>query len=199
MWLTTAIDPVSQRDWLLENLLVFVCLVIIARIHRTTPLSNFSYFSMTFFFTLHAIGAHYTYTEVPLGHWLREMFHWNRNHYDRIIHFLFGLLFARPFRELFLRTLNQPDLERSGWSYWSPLSSIMTFSIVLEMVEATVADFVSPELGAAYVGAQGDPWDAQKDMSLALLGSCLSLLVIFISKKLHLLARSSSAKISSNH
>lgn len=129
--------------------------------------SNLNYGLFALFLTLHLVGSHYTYSEVPLGAWLQEAFNLSRNHYDRLVHFSYGLLTANAFRELLLRGAGVP----SGWARILAVSCVLSFSSFFECLEAIVAMIVSPELGDAYLGTQGDTWDAQKDTLLALLGA----------------------------
>jgi putative membrane protein len=170
-WLLTAIAPFDRRDWLLENLLVFAYSALLMASYRRFAFSNLSYALFTLFMTLHLSGAHYTYAETPLGDWLMAWFDWQRNHYDRIVHFAYGLLLAYPFYELLRRAAG---LSR-GWARFLVLNAILAFSGFFEVLEAVIAMLVSPELGTAYLGTQGDVWDAQKDMGLALLGATLAM------------------------
>ncbi|MDH5750154.1 MAG: DUF2238 domain-containing protein, partial [Rhodospirillales bacterium] len=97
VWIIAAIDPFDRFDWFLENLLVAAFAVYLFASYRRHPLSDLSYVLITLFLTLHAIGAHYTYSEMPMGHWLKDAFEMERNHYDRVVHFTYGLLCAVPF------------------------------------------------------------------------------------------------------
>ncbi len=106
VWVITAIAPLDRHDWLLENLLVVVAMAVLIGTYRLFPLSDLSYLLITAFLTLHAIGAHYTYSEVPFGFWIQRTFGFARNPFDRIVHFSFGLLMAYPIREVFLRVAN---------------------------------------------------------------------------------------------
>jgi len=173
-WLLTAIAPFNRFDWLLENLLVFVYVALLAVTYRWFRFSNTSYGLFTLFITLHLIGAHYTYAETPLGFWLQDMFGFTRNHYDRIVHFSYGLLIAYPFRELLLRVGGV----RSGWAGFLAVNMVLAFSAFFEVLEAWIAMIVSPELGDAYLGTQGDIWDAQRDMGLALLGAIVAMATV---------------------
>jgi len=125
--------------------------------------------------SLHLVGAHYTYSETPLGFWLMEALDLQRNHYDRIVHFSFGLLLAYPFRELLVRAVGVKPV----WSYLMVMIVVLGFSGFYEALEGMVAMTVSPELGAAYLGTQGDEWDAQKDTALAFIGSVLTMGVVW--------------------
>jgi putative membrane protein len=148
--------------------------------------SNFSYFLFLVFLVLHTYGAHYTYAETAFGFWLRDTFDLPRNPYDRIVHFAFGLLLTFPMRELAQRLLS---LKRF-WSYLIPLMAALSMSSAYEQIEAWVARIVSPELGTAYLGTQGDEWDAQKDMDRAMTGAVICLGLIWLGER----ARSQTRK-----
>jgi putative membrane protein len=168
-WTAMAVDPYNRSDWLLENLLVFVAVPALLITYRRFPLSDTSYLLITIFMTLHAVGAHYTYEKVPMGYWVQEILGLGRNHFDRLVHFAFGLLIAYPMREGLIRLAGV----RSGWAYYLPASGVLSWSGLYEIVEFGTAVIVSPELGTAYLGTQGDVWDAQKDMAAALGGAAL--------------------------
>lgn len=178
-WLLTAITPFDRRDWFLENLLVFLYSILLIATYRRFTFSNFSYALFTLFMTLHLIGAHYTYAETPLGYWLMDWFDLQRNHYDRIVHFSYGLLLAYPFYEVLRRAAGV----RPGWAHFLVLNAILAFSGFFEVLEAVIAIIVSPDLGNAYLGTQGDIWDAQKDMGLALLGAVIAMGITAVAEK----------------
>jgi putative membrane protein len=121
------------------------------------------------------VGSHYTYSEVPydaffariFGGSLDEALGWERNHYDRVIHFAYGLLLVYPMREFFLRVVDV----RGFWGYLLPLDLTMSTSMIYELIEWGAAAVFGGETGTAYLGTQGDPWDAQKDMLLASFGA----------------------------
>lgn len=167
IWIVSAIDPVSRADWLLENLLVAAFIPLLVIFHRGLALSNASYLQIFLFLSLHTIGSHYTYAETPLGDWLKDWFGLQRNHFDRIVHFAFGLLLTYPAAEVMVRTLRP----RGAWAIWVPVGLVVGASGLFEIIEAIVAWMVSPELGADYLGTQGDVWDAQKDMGLAIIAA----------------------------
>ena len=172
-WVITAIKPLYPRDWLLENLLVFFYAALLIITYRWFRFSNLSYALFTLFLSLHLLGAHYTYSETPVGFWLQDWFGFGRNHYDRIVHFCFGLLIAYPFREILLR---QTGVKRE-WSYFLAVTLVLAFSAFYEVIESLAAMIFSPELGAAYLGTQGDEWDAQKDSAMAFAGAIIAMCV----------------------
>ncbi len=173
LWILLAIKPLYRQDWFLENLLVIPFFILLVTTYRAFPFSNMSYLLMTLFMSLHAVGAHYTYAEVPFGFWLKEVFYLSRNHFDRIVHFSFGLLLAYPARELFFRIAHS----RGFWAYYLPIAMVLAFSGMFEVVEMIAAQNVSPELGDAYLGTQGDVWDAQKDMLAATVGAVIAMVL----------------------
>lgn len=175
-WIWLAIEPVNRRDWLLENLLALTGVALLVLTYRRFQFSNLSYGLIALFLTLHAIGAHYTYAEVPFGFWLKDLLNLSRNPFDRIVHFAFGALLVYPVRELLVRQAHVHGF----WSYYLPASAVLAQSGLFEVIESVVAVIVSPELGSIYLGAQGDEWDAQKDMAAAFTGALLTLLMNYL-------------------
>lgn len=181
VWIALAIDPVDRHDWALENALVVAFAVGIGVSYRRFTFSRVSYTLIFVFLCLHAVGAHYTYSEVPYDRWwqsltgstLNAWMGWERNHFDRLVHFSYGLLFAYPLREVFLRVAQA----RGFWAYFLPLDFTLATSALYELVEWAAAVFFGGDLGAAYLGTQGDIWDAHKDMLLAGTGATIAMLV----------------------
>jgi putative membrane protein len=167
----SAIEPKYPSDWWLEMLLAFVFIAALIATHGRFVFSNLSYALIAIFLSLHTYGAHYTYSESAFGNWLKDALELERNHYDRIVHFCFGALLVYPLRELARRVLHL----HGGWSYAVPWLCALALSAGYEILESWTARLVSPELGTAYLGTQGDEWDSQKDMSLANTGSLVSL------------------------
>lgn len=180
LWVLLAFEPFDRFDWILENILTVLFVGLLIGTYRIFPLSDLSYLLITLFMILHALGAHYTYSEVPLGFWLKETLQLGRNHFDRIVHFSFGLLMAYPIREVFLRVASA----RGFWAYYLPLDVTLAFSGAYEIIEMAAALLASPELGAAYLGTQGDVWDAQKDMGCAAVGAALCMTITAGMRKL---------------
>jgi putative membrane protein len=174
VWLWSAIRPKYPHDWMLENILVVVFVPAIILLGRYLKLSSVSYTLITIFMCLHVMGAHYTYSQVPFGYTLQSWLGASRNMYDRLVHFSFGFLLAYPVREVFLRVARS----RGFWGFYLPLDLTLSFSAIFEIFEWLVAANVNPEAGMAYLGSQGDIWDAQKDMLLAGAGAALAMLII---------------------
>ncbi|HUG79060.1 MAG TPA: DUF2238 domain-containing protein [Burkholderiales bacterium] len=180
IWLALALEPRYREDWVIENVLVAVFVVGIAASHRKLLLSRISYTLIFLFLCVHQVGAHYTYSEVPYDAWvqaltgrsLNEAMGWERNHFDRLAHFLYGLLLAYPLREFFLRVADV----KGFWGYFLPLEFTIATSAIYELLEWGAALVFGGELGAAYLGTQGDIWDAQRDMALASLGALIAML-----------------------
>jgi len=170
-WIAWGIAPHDRADWLLENALSVAGVAVLAATARAFPLSRVSYTLIFVFLCLHTVGAHYTYSLVPYAEWFPWLGAGERNHYDRFVHFSYGLLLAYPIRELFLRVAGV----RGFWGYFLPLDLTMSTSMLYELIEWGAAVFFGGDLGVAYVGTQGDPWDAQKDMALASLGALLAM------------------------
>jgi len=165
----SGISPHNRADWWLESVLPLVAVSILAATWYRFRFSNFAYAAVCVFLLTHTMGAHYTYSEVPLGHLAAELFGWERNHYDRWIHFLYGFLFAPMAVELF--AAKAPP--RGIWAFLLPTLFLGSHSMIYELIEWWAAAVFGGDLGVAYLGTQGDPWDAQKDMALGLLGAAL--------------------------
>jgi len=180
-WLALAIEPVDRADWMLENALVALAVPLLVVTYRFFRFSRTSYTLIFAFLCLHEVGAHYTYAKVPYDAWLQALTGHSfdvqlgvtRNHFDRLGHFAFGLLLSYPMREIFVRVADA----RGFWSYYLPLDMTMAFSMIFELVEWAAAVVFGGDLGVAYLGTQGDPWDAQKDMLMATLGGLAAMVV----------------------
>lgn len=181
LWIALAIAPLHRSDWVLENVLVLLGIAGLVATAKVFPLSRVSYTMLFVFFCLHTVGSHYTYAEVPyeafaqqrLGFSINELFGWERNNFDRVVHFGYGLLLAYPIREVFLRIVSV----RGFWGYFLPLDLTMSSSMLYELIEWGAAVMFGGDLGTAFLGSQGDVWDAQKDMALASLGGLITMTV----------------------
>jgi len=171
-----AINPKYSDGWLLENYLVFLFVPLILIVSIYFKLSNLSYTLITIFMILHVIGSHYTYAETPFGYILQDWFGSARNMYDRLVHFSFGFLIAYPIREVFVRLGRTKGL----WGFYFPIELTLGFSALYEIIEWLTVQATSPGAGLAFLGAQGDIWDAQKDMALAGIGSVITMIIIAV-------------------
>ncbi|OZI76006.1 MULTISPECIES: DUF2238 domain-containing protein [Bordetella] len=187
LWVALAIEPHDRADWLLENALVLLFGAALLVTRRWFAFSRVSYTLIFLFLCLHAVGAHYTYSLVPYddwwraltGHGLNEALGWRRNHFDRLVHFSYGLLLAYPIREIFLRVVEV----RGFWGYLLPLDVALSTSALYELIEWGAAAAFGGELGAAYLGTQGDVWDAHKDMALAACGACIAMVATALANR----------------
>jgi putative membrane protein len=181
VWVALAIAPLDRKDWALENALVIIIVPVLVLSRKKLPLSRISYTAIFIFLCLHEVGAHYTYAKVPYDAWfnsltgstLNGLLGLERNHFDRLAHFSFGFLLAYPIREVFLRVADV----RGVWGYYLPLDVTMATSMLFELFEWGAAELFGGDLGVAYLGTQGDVWDAHKDMALAMLGAIIAMLL----------------------
>lgn len=171
----SGIRPEADRlTWLLETLPVMIGLTLLAVSRLTFPLTILSYRLLAFHALVLIIGGYYTYAEVPLFNTLRDSFDLSRNHYDRVGHFVQGFVPAILAREILIR---RSPLTGGPWLFFLTICFCLAFSAFYELVEWWVA-LVNEQAAEAFLGTQGDPWDTQSDMFLALLGSILSLLLL---------------------
>jgi putative membrane protein len=170
LWVAAALQPLDRDAWWLENVLPLSLLALLAGVYRHWQLSDASCLCLFAFLALHLAGAHYGYTQVPVGEWLRGLFAalggGRRNPYDRVVHLAFGLLLVYPLRELLRPALRTPAAA-------GPLAvvAIVALGGAYEVLEWGAARLVAPDTAGRFVGAQGDPWDAQQDMALAWVGA----------------------------
>lgn len=176
LWSFTLFFTSDINNWLLENVLTLLLLGGLVISYRKFQFSDLSYLFITIYLCLHVYGAMHTYALNPFGFWLQGALDLVRNHYDRIVHFLFGFLLAYPMRDYFRNWFQWPT-----WVCWVlPIEITLSFSGLYELIEWGVADMLFPAQGAAYLGSQGDTWDAQKDMGLAFIGALSMMAVSYV-------------------
>lgn len=176
-----AIGPVDRDTWLLENAIAVLAVLVLVGTRHRFPLSRTSYALIFAFLCIHEVGAHYTYSLVPYDEWSRRWlgfspqaaFGFERNHYDRAVHFAYGLLLAYPVREFYVRVVDA----RGVWGYVLPLGFVMSTSMIYELIEWGAAIAFGGDLGMHYLGTQGDVWDAHWDMALASLGALVAMTI----------------------
>jgi len=179
IWIALAITPWYRQDWLLENVIVFVALPLFVSTCPRLRFSSLAYTCLFVFLVLHEVGAHYTYSEVPWREWLSTMAggygtRSGRNHYDRFVHFCYGLLMLPIAWELFAARASPRGL----WRWLMPPLFVMSHSVIYELIEWLAAEVFGGDLGMAYLGTQGDAWDAQKDMALAAAGAVVGTILM---------------------
>jgi putative membrane protein len=180
VWISSLIGTTDLANWLIENSLTFIFVLFLIFTYPKHQFSDLSYLLICVYLCLHVYGAKYTYAENPLGYWLQDVFHTSRNHYDRIVHFSFGFLLAYPMREMFLKWLKYPQ-----WVAWLlPIEITLSISAFYELIEWAVADVFFKAQGDAYLGTQGDIWDAQKDIFLAFCGAILATTIVSSIKRI---------------
>jgi len=178
-WIWAAINPLHPEDWILENILVILFVPFVFWVSRYFLFSNTAYILVTLFMILHVIGSHYTYAEVPFGVNLGEWIGVERNMYDRLVHLLFGVVFVYPLFEYL-----QAKVKLKGFLvYFVSFMTVSAFAGFYEVLEWIAASVVDHEAGAAFLGTQGDIWDAQKDMALAIVGSLITLIIVRLQNK----------------
>jgi len=170
VWIILAFNVKYYADWKMENWLTIPAVAIILILYKWFKLSNISYTLIFIFMVLHITGSHYTYAEVPFGVWMQSFLGVTRNHYDRIVHFAFGLLWAYPVREIVKRIGQLKGI----WAIWIPIELVLALSCIYELMEWGVAVIFGGDVG---IGSQGDVWDAQKDMLMAGIGSIIAMLI----------------------
>lgn len=170
-------QPFPEIAWL-HHLPTLVLLLSAPALLRRWPLSDGALVALVLFFALHTLGGRYTYSSVPYDEWARALtggtpsdwFGWTRNHYDRLVHFAFGLLFYVPVREVARRHCGQSR----GLAAIVSLGFVLSVGALYEIFEGLLTLAVAPEMADDYNGQQGDMWDAQKDMGLAFVGALLA-------------------------
>ena len=169
--LWSGINPRDRITWVFEVLPVILVLAILVPTAKSFPLSSLLYRLLFIHGLILLIGGHYTYSEVPVGYWFQETFDLSRNHYDRLGHFVQGFVPAILARELLLR---KTPLVPGRWLTFLIIAVCLAFSAFYELIEWWTALLLG-ESADAVLGMQGDIWDSQWDMFLALLGACVSL------------------------
>ncbi len=179
-WTALAINPNYRSVWVSENVLFVIFLFVLIFTYKKFRFSRISYFMIFLIGIFQTIGAHYSYAEVPLGFFLSELFNLGRNHYDRIIHFSFGLLLTLPAYEL----LTEKKLLKKNSLFTLLCIVLFAFATgaIYEILEWGYSIHFEEKIYGGVLGSQGDVWDAQKDMLLEGIGSMISCFFIYIFK-----------------
>src|ERR1051326_6995377 len=169
----SAIHPHDYFTWILEVFPALLALLALAATYRKFQFTTFVYSLIVLHACILFVGGHYTYAEVPLFNWIRDLFHLTRNDYDRVGHFAQGFVPALVAREVLLR---RKIVLRRGWLFFIVLSICLAISAAYELLEWRVA-VATGSAADAFLGTQGDPWDTQEDMATAALGAITALLL----------------------
>lgn len=164
-------QPYDRLTWLLEIFPGILGLIVLAATYRRFRFTTLVYTLIALHICLLCVGGHYTYARVPLFNWLREIFHWQRNHYDRLGHFAQGFVPAMIAREMFIRL---GVLRRTRWMPFLVLSVCLAISASYEFIEWWTA-LLSGSASTEFLATQGDVWDTQEDMFMALIGATCAL------------------------
>jgi putative membrane protein len=171
--LVTGISPSAGHvSWLLEVAPGLLGVFVLVVTYRRFPMSHLVYGLVLAHFVILAYGGFYTYERAPLGNWAKAAFHLARNDYDRVGHFALGAFPALTIREVLLR---KTPLERGGWLTFLVLAVVLAIAAFWELIEWWVTLLTASDVGQAFLGTQGDVWDAQWDMLWALIGAAVSL------------------------
>lgn len=168
------IGPHDRFTWWLESIPVVAGVPLILVFQKRFPLSSLLLILLWLHCVLLVVGGHYTYARVPLGEWARDWFGWTRNNYDKLGHFTQGFVPALLTRELLVRT---SPLKGSRWLGLLVVCVGLAFSALYELLEWAAA-LASGAAADDFLGTQGDPWDTQTDMALALVGAVVALLAL---------------------
>ena len=169
--------PHDRFTWWLESVPAVAGTILILAFQRKFPLSSLLLVLIWLHCVILVVGGHYTYAQVPLGEWAKGWFGWTRNNYDKLGHFAQGFVPAVLARELLLRTSPLGGPPRSRWLGFLVVSVCLAFSAFYELIEWFTA-VTSGDAANEFLGTQGDPWDTQTDMLMALIGATVSLLVL---------------------
>ena len=170
--LTLWAPPAGRTSWLLEVGPGLLGIAVLSALYPRMPLSHWVYAGVFVHVLILIYGGYYTYALTPLGNWFKEAFHLTRNHYDRVGHVALGVFPSFVIREVLLR---KTPLVRGGWLYFLVLSVVLAIAAFWELLEWWVTLIAASDVGQAFLGSQGDIWDAQWDMLLALVGAALAL------------------------
>jgi putative membrane protein len=169
IWIAFYATALDKTDWWIENILVFIFIITLASTHKRFLFSDVSLVFLFLFLFVHIYGAQAAYTHNALGEFFRETWQLKRNPYDRIVHFSFGFLLAYPAVDLLYNKFALPQ----KWVGTITNMGILCLATIFELIEWGVSEFTTKETGETYVATQGDVWDAQKDIILALIGSMI--------------------------
>ena len=170
----SGVAPADRTTWMLEVFPIFIAVPLLMATFRRFPLTPLVYRLIFVHALVLMLGGHYTYAKVPLGFWMQEIFGFSRNHYDRIGHFAQGFVPAIIAREVLIR---RSPLKGGRWLFFIVLCVCLAISACYEFIEWWSA-LIGGNAADAFLGTQGDPFDTQADMFMALVGACTAQLLL---------------------
>ena len=187
VWAVSCIKLPHPEYFAMQHVPTVIAVVALVWVERRIGITRLGFPLLIAFLLLHVVGARYLYSYVPYDDWskrllglrINEHFGWKRNHYDRLVHFAFGLLFVLPLWQFLEKQLGL----RALWAAMGAISIVLAASAVYEIAEWAVAMIFAPDWAEAYNGQQGDAWDAQRDMALAWVGSMLGVVFVKLFRK----------------
>ncbi|WP_231571397.1 DUF2238 domain-containing protein [Gordoniibacillus kamchatkensis] len=177
-WAWMAVAPYNRFDWLLENLLIFVAVAVLTVTYPFFRFNNLAYALIAVFLALHTYGASFSYNTTPIDMLMHRYFELQRDMYDRVVHASYGLLLAYPLFQFMRRVVGL----RGFWSYALTVTTILATGAFYELIEMWVANIVAPEIGVLFLGTQGDVWDSQHDMEVALYGAAVAMVITALAR-----------------
>ena len=163
----SGLEPADRTTWILEVFPIFIAVPLLLATARRFPLTPLAYRLIFVHALILMLGGHYTYAQVPLGFWMQRVFGFTRNHYDRIGHLAQGFVPAIVAREILIR---RSPLRVGKWLFFIVLSVCLAISACYELIEWWSA-LIGGSAADAFLGTQGDPFDTQADMFMALIGA----------------------------
>lgn len=175
LWALSFIGAHSPANWAAESKVFYWTIPVMAVVAVYIRMSKLSLTLMGIYLVLHIVGMHFNYGEVPFGDLLGRLLHTDRNMYDRFVHFSFGLLMFYPIREVLLRFKQT----RTLFAYLVPVGLIAAFSSIYEIMEWRTVSGLSTSVGYLFIGGN-DPFDGQKDMTVAIIGAAIAMLIVLV-------------------
>jgi len=180
------INPVYPNEILLQHIPTILVLAFLVYATIKKNISDKAFLCLTLMLSIHIVGARWNYSDTPYDKWfqsimgfsINDYFDFERNHYDRFVHFMYGLLMIIPVSEVYNKWIHLPERLSNHVAFLFVLAT----SMIYELIEWMLAVFMSPDFADAYNGQQGDMWDGQKDMALAMLGAVVMIVIVRLTK-----------------
>lgn len=184
-----SLKPENISEWWYESTATIFIIGILIVLYRSFRLSNLSYVCAAFFMVLHSLGAHYTYSQCPVGDWLNELIGADRNNYDRLVGFAFGYLISLPIMEILFRSVRLKYTEACVMAVVVNIALYSLASVAKMLLSMMMNDYQAE----VFLAVQGDSWDLQKDILVSMCGSVTSMVSCILkrkknNKKIHIIA-----------